>query len=384
MNKNNILFYEHCTPKEWNLVHRKNPNAHRLGQVPENGEYVVGTIVSVFPESIHQLTNKNVANKLTHELSMDTFFIWYEPIRQLSKENQLRVIRHCQPVIILLLLESFRETYMIPTFHQLIHTVVTHLLHQETPGSVFASILEQLLSRLGTTKLKMVEQTRRFAIELANKIRDVYSKDESIQNLSQFIFTVTRDLFLLLKNKLDLFGCNSIHVFELFNTITDHLNVLDKDHVDAPVLRYIQQQFNSYIEAFSLKHCACCKRKCDDNVSLCTRCCEGIRYCDEECKTDHQRIHDLICKPEKGSCLYCKQTNVLVKTCLECNQTYCSKTCLETHPVHVLTCHDCQAIRPSTDLFKCQRCSQAIYCNRDCQRNHWRNGGHREACLVNE
>ena len=29
---------------------------------------------------------------------------------------------------------------------------------------------------------------------------------------------------------------------------------------------------------------------------------------------------------------------------------------------------------------KCSRCQKAFYCNRDCQREHWKRGGHKQAC----
>ena len=30
---------------------------------------------------------------------------------------------------------------------------------------------------------------------------------------------------------------------------------------------------------------------------------------------------------------------------------------------------------------RCARCKQALYCDQTCQRKHWREGGHREACV---
>jgi len=30
---------------------------------------------------------------------------------------------------------------------------------------------------------------------------------------------------------------------------------------------------------------------------------------------------------------------------------------------------------------RCARCKQALYCDRTCQKKHWREGGHREACV---
>ena len=39
-------------------------------------------------------------------------------------------------------------------------------------------------------------------------------------------------------------------------------------------------------------------------------------------------------------------------------------------------CHSCG--KSQTDIKKCSRCNYALYCNRECQKNHWES--HKQMC----
>ena len=43
------------------------------------------------------------------------------------------------------------------------------------------------------------------------------------------------------------------------------------------------------------------------------------------------------------------------------------------------TCSHCGKVE-DRDLMKCSRCQSVQYCSKDCQKEHWKKGGHKEAC----
>ena len=50
--------------------------------------------------------------------------------------------------------------------------------------------------------------------------------------------------------------------------------------------------------------------------------------------------------------------------------------------VWFMACACCGASRQHAELFPCSSCRNAVYCGRSCQKEHWRNGGHRESCSA--
>jgi hypothetical protein len=45
-------------------------------------------------------------------------------------------------------------------------------------------------------------------------------------------------------------------------------------------------------------------------------------------------------------------------------------------------CHNCQEHRRQEQekLLKCGACKKVFYCSKECQKTHWKQGGHREEC----
>jgi hypothetical protein len=44
-------------------------------------------------------------------------------------------------------------------------------------------------------------------------------------------------------------------------------------------------------------------------------------------------------------------------------------------------CHNCQEDRKEQEqLLKCGACKKVFYCSKECQKIHWKQGGHREEC----
>lgn len=44
------------------------------------------------------------------------------------------------------------------------------------------------------------------------------------------------------------------------------------------------------------------------------------------------------------------------------------------------TCNNCGNNDPSVKKRQCSKCNRVYYCNRDCQIDDWKYGGHKEAC----
>ena len=45
-------------------------------------------------------------------------------------------------------------------------------------------------------------------------------------------------------------------------------------------------------------------------------------------------------------------------------------------------CAQCGALKPPADFQRCKRCMLALYCDRGCQAQHWKGGGHRRVCKA--
>lgn len=97
-------------------------------------------------------------------------------------------------------------------------------------------------------------------------------------------------------------------------------------------------------------------------------------------------------KSPKTICRYCGKINSTI-TCQICNSAqYCSEKCqlddksrhskycaiigLKSHIKY--TCAQCSK-KSQTELLQCSGCKFARYCNKECQKKHWKNG-HKKEC----
>ena len=62
--------------------------------------------------------------------------------------------------------------------------------------------------------------------------------------------------------------------------------------------------------------------------------------------------------------------------------------CLQSAPpdvnldVPLPACAACGKADPGVKLKKCGQCGKVSYCSVDCQRQHWKVGGHKQACST--
>jgi hypothetical protein len=162
-------------------------------------------------------------------------------------------------------------------------------------------------------------------------------------------------------------------------------------------------------------------------LKKCSRC-QLVEYCSRECQIQHWKSggHKLNCfTPEERSvksnpyvgketsvdsdsqvCPLCRDpfssnVKMVALPCGHVHHTTClekmlsfgeSRSCplcrAELPPGDVLswdaTCANCHAVRcaDGTPLLKCNRCKSASYCRRECQREHWKHGGHKDICAL--
>jgi TPR repeat protein len=64
-----------------------------------------------------------------------------------------------------------------------------------------------------------------------------------------------------------------------------------------------------------------------------------------------------------------------------CKQTTTTATTTTTASPSPICCSSCNKPQPSTRKFQqCTGCHTVQYCNKECQRGHWKTGGHKQAC----
>ena len=54
----------------------------------------------------------------------------------------------------------------------------------------------------------------------------------------------------------------------------------------------------------------------------------------------------------------------------------------ENLKVPLPACAACGKADPGVKLKKCGHCGKVSYCSVDCQRQHWKQGGHKQACST--
>jgi len=57
-------------------------------------------------------------------------------------------------------------------------------------------------------------------------------------------------------------------------------------------------------------------------------------------------------------------------------------TPLSTSRTCCANCGVAETAGGSVALKPCSRCKTVVYCGRDCQKQHWKSGGHRAACKI--
>jgi len=191
---------------------------------------------------------------------------------------------------------------------------------------------------------------------------------------------------------------------------------------------------NKKKETFAGLECAnCTATKCRAGQPIIQKCarCQLVAYCSRECQVQHWKRgnHQKWCltpkersvqqlakkgdhesapglNPEAASCPICLELIVLAKTdlnkTLACSHVF-HVSCIEGLRSHALqqACPLCRADLPSQSgasttahcancknercpngepLVSCANCKLVVYCGRDCQRAHWKNGGHKAIC----
>ena len=81
------------------------------------------------------------------------------------------------------------------------------------------------------------------------------------------------------------------------------------------------------------------------------------------------------------SCLEGLRENAQQQTCPICRAVLPSRSNLIGDPA-AAQCANCGADKCSNGapLVHCSKCRVTLYCGRDCQKVHWKNGGHKSAC----
>jgi len=50
--------------------------------------------------------------------------------------------------------------------------------------------------------------------------------------------------------------------------------------------------------------------------------------------------------------------------------------------IQEMQCFGCEAIFSTSELSRCSNCRLVRYCSKECQRKHWREGGHKDECAF--
>ena len=106
-----------------------------------------------------------------------------------------------------------------------------------------------------------------------------------------------------------------------------------------------------------------CCANCGVKVSEMKKCanCGEVRYCSQECRKKHWKIHELDCKTSSSS----KHSSI---------ENSSSSSCLDDKS-HCSCCG-----KKSSDLKKCRACSKSWYCNQECQKKDWKE--HKKICKT--
>ena len=307
--------------------------------------------VKLFKPLEKSLTTKSLGKMIQASPTGKGIFIWYEDLSKLSLTDRLAAINHCQHLVIGCLIGIIREMkQQIPYIYQAWY-VMKSLVESLFPGSL-TSILDPCTAFFRADDPESAEKedprSGRMGKFMLDCIMDDYLADVRMHNLSHLLFTLREDILdyhMGLESKVVRHSGN-IDVFGFDDFLVQTIQAASSSYPN-PSVDYAHLVFQSHAQNYYNQICRFC-RKTGSKVGWvnCEHC--SVHYCSNDCRVAHRRGHTLSCASGPGV-------------------------------AGGQTCGHCLRVKPEMSGV-CGGCQVVHYCDRACQRLHWKTG-HKKECV---
>lgn len=325
--------------------------------------YVIRTKVHCFPDQVQEDLEDGKVDRLLAD--RNRYCVWNEPLLRLSKDSFAKVLLHCRPFVIGCLV-----AFVLRLRKRIPFMLLIFAFWAKTSGFIHPALLDlmrtctQFFDGLTDDGIVTDDTLDEFSKEVKTSIdyathvvRRVNNHLSEVPTLSHLLYRIEEELLfhhLHPNHPMPIPKPEPVQL-NLFSFVVDIQEALDTfDHKATnpdPQIRAglmeAQTVFQTMIAHHHRNFCSFCKLQLPtlEKQVCCCKGCNLNQYCDSRCTLAHLPVHIQTCTGPKVTCAACQQ-------------------------VHIRT----------PEVGTCGKCLNTHYCNRDCQRMHWRTGGHRETC----